>query len=805
MRVTADCCAHRAIARRSGKAAAFRLWVILLLAGLPAAGQPADDDPLPPIDPGGPPAVDWADWQSVPRLFGVSQADLTGGYSFESDITRRRQSYHDHTTVFMELRRLTPAEIGTSRSVGWRVASAFGQATKQGSSESYGQGGGYWLGSESVSEGSYAGPMSLQRDFNVYLSLEDGTGGFMTLNAPAQAWTERFWGSNTRLEAGALRIESFDDVVPRAAHATAFESSWVPFTAPKEAMPFSAQLAIDQTTDEGRGWFRRRAMVQLWPDWNDVELRVEIRVEPDSTVAFEDWRPEGNTAYPNRAGPRPLRIEALLRPKAESPTPEQWAALPEVRRFRFELSGTSREPGVCLNWPSPSGPPFLGIDPEFDLRFDPAIPGATVLSPKGQKAGVRQLAGGDREPRRAWVRLDCFDFGAFADLQVYAELADGREIVGYRKSGEEKQYLIRIPERPSGSRIAKVWRDEHHLTGADQADDDDQPLGDGQKGDGFSAYEEYRGFRVRGAHVSPDPAVKDLFIRNQNKGPVGAACRLLEVTTAEEGRRGLKIWDELTPDEWHASRIMNPNRGATSPRSSEEFQHGILVQTRQGTNGPALFSYADLVANPPRPKNVRSVVVHPLDNTVETIAHEIAHAIGIEHHGDTDYYAEWVVREAPQPDGTVNRWFEEQRYQANVKTGALTPVGSPFRIRVFREGQNLEIRPANGTNVTVAPMPIYVGRRGGEHSGDWYCIMRYNNAGAFIPRDRPIDRILPRPEILVILPGMNPYGLCRSCQGTSSNPRRFGPAHRGDCARQLCVRDNAPLRPAPTGKCPDTP
>lgn len=805
MRLSPDTAGHQGAwhwARRS-----FVGWLVgLLWVGLAALGQSVDDDPLPPIDPGPPPPTDWTAWQSVTGLLGVSQVRTSSGYNFESDITRRRERGEPSVTVFMELRRLTPEELGTTRSVGWKVISAFGEAVTQNSSESYGLGGGYWEGSEVFGAGSYSGPMSLRVDSNVYIRLTDGTGGILTLDSPALSWTERSWGSVSRIdpETSTLRITPFEEVVERPAHGSAFESMWIPYTAPNRAMPFSARASVDQVTQEGRGWFSRQAFVQFWPEWNDVELQVEIHVESDKLTQFEEWRPEGNTGSPSQPGPSPLRIEAVLRPKAESPTPEQWRALPQVRRFRFELSDTSREPGVCMNWPSPAGTNFPTMDPDYDLRLGASVPGVTVLSPKRQKAGVVELAGGDLEPRRGWVQLEAYDFGAHADLRVYAELADGRELVGYRKNGTQKDYVIRIPDRPLGSRIARSWRDKNGVTGADGVDEDDQPAGDGQKGDGYSAYEEYRGFRVQGSHVSPDPTIKDLFVRDENGGPVGAACRLLEVVTTAETAKGLMIWDRLAADEWHSSRIMNPNRSDTSPRSSEEFQHGILVEPNRGTNGPAVISYADVFAEPPRPKNVRSLKVHPLDNTVETIAHEIAHAIGVEHHGEKDFYAEWTVGEALRPDGSTNRWFEEQRFKADSRTGQLAPVSGRYRIRVFREKQTDEIRPSSSV-VTLVPTPVYVAQRGGEHSGDEYCLMRYHNAGAYIAKNRLFDRILPKKTIVVNLPGMNPFGFCGSCRGTGFNPDRFGHATLGDCARQICVRDTAPLRPITAGQCPDEP
>ena len=97
----------------------------------------------------------------------------------------------------------------------------------------------------------------------------------------------------------------------------------------------------------GEGSFQRTASIQFWPDWSDVEVRVVIEDSTMDRTTYENWRPEGNLETPGQGGPRPLRLRATLQPKAENPTPEQLQALPPLRRFRFELSNTSREPGCA--------------------------------------------------------------------------------------------------------------------------------------------------------------------------------------------------------------------------------------------------------------------------------------------------------------------------------------------------------------------------------------------------------------------------------------------------------------------------
>src|SRR5207248_3239469 len=57
-----------------------------------------------------------------------------------------------------------------------------------------------------------------------------------------------------------------------------------------------------------------------------------------------------------------------------------------------------------------------------------------------------------------------------------------------------------------------------------KADDDNTPAGDHFKGDGLTAYEEYRGFRVlekrAAVHIRTNSGIKDLFVHNPDALPV---------------------------------------------------------------------------------------------------------------------------------------------------------------------------------------------------------------------------------------------------------------------------------------------
>lgn len=798
----------RALLRRRGGAAAC--FALTLAAAISAPGQSADEDPLPPLpplEPNPPPPHDWSAWEGVQKLFGFSQASITSTFSYTSDTTRKQQAGEQHTTVFMELVRLGLEEFPNPNAVGWRVTSANGIGTLMSSYSNYALSGGLWLGGEGTVQGSYSGPLSLRLEPTLYLSLQDGSGDFLTLREPPAPWPASFTGSVTERSSSGngVTIRNFAEIEMQDPARSPLEHSGVGFTATRSASSIAGRMAVTGPSGDGSGLgsgsFHRTASVHFWPDWNDVEVRVEIEDSTRPGAPYSDWRPEGNLENPDAGGPRPLRLKATLRPKAEFPTLEQLKAMPSVRRFRFELAETSREPGVCMNWPAPSGDTFPKEDPEYDLRFIATVPAAMQLSPRKSKAGVQPLPGEDPNLPSAWVLLECFDFGAHANLQVYADLADGRSVVGHMKVGEEKRHLIPIPERVAGTIIAQKWREDHQARGADGDDQDDQPTGDGQDGDGFSVYEEYRGFRVNGEHVSLDPAVKDLFVRNFNGGPVAAACRALEVRTAEGGRQGLKIHEKLVASEWHGSRVMNYNRSANSPRSTEEPQHCLLLIPGSAA-GDVIISYADIVRHPRRPKNTERILIHPLDNTVETIVHEMAHAIGVQHHGGSDYWAQWIVLELKGPDGFVRRRFFEQAMESNGETGTLSPSGTPLFIRIFKEGGGAEILPDQSTQVPLPdPVTLFIGKQGGLHSGEESCFMRYNCAKAYVPKLRPLDRILAPRNVVVDPAGTAYYTFCKTCRGTGMNPQRFGHADRGDCLEQLCVRDSAPERTALTGQC----
>ena len=253
----------------------------------------------------------------------------------------------------------------------------------------------------------------------------------------------------------------------------------------------------------------RHARVLLVPVYDNLE--VELAIED-----YDQWRPKGKISDPKKPGNN-LKVRATLKNKDGSP-PED---LPPVARFVFELKDTSREPGICLNWP------LNAKDNDPDLRLA-EFGLAGELSNEDQKFIVKTVPRDEQEQPYATVQVDSYDFGGQSELRVICELEDGREVVGLLDDGKGGKDLVRVPKMDGPGWIAGSWRKQHGVV--DLADNDDEEKVEGQdyKGDGLTLYEEYRGFVENGVHISGDPKKKDLFILNRADVATRSGIALLE-------------------------------------------------------------------------------------------------------------------------------------------------------------------------------------------------------------------------------------------------------------------------------------
>ena len=103
------------------------------------------------------------------------------------------------------------------------------------------------------------------------------------------------------------------------------------------------------------------------------------------------------------------------------------------------------------------------------------------------------------------VRVKCFDYGAHGFLKAEYDYA------GVAASNSDR---ISIPEDDNNNQIADNWERAHNMYKSDDAealawaesDLEGGPTGNSNHGDGYSIFEEYRGFMVKGNHQRTDPS-----------------------------------------------------------------------------------------------------------------------------------------------------------------------------------------------------------------------------------------------------------------------------------------------------------
>lgn len=588
-----------------------------------------------------------------------------------------------------------------------------------------------------------------------------------------------------------------------------------------------------------------RSQLVLFPVYDNLEVEVTIE-------GYAQWRPEGSIAKPGDAG-NTLAARAVLRHKDGQPG----ADLPPVRQFRFELVGTSREPGVCLNWP-------LGAkDDDFDLRLARGPTGGD-LSGKDQKLAVRNPPRDERQQPYADVTIESLDFGGRSELRVICELEDGREIIGLLKDGAGGQDLVRLPRmsRP-GDWVAAAWREHHRVPDLPASHDEEEVKGQDYKGDGFTLYEEYRGFVENGRHVTGDPGKKDFFILNLGAPATREGIELFGRLAQLAVHPRLRDGAEMT----QRDRLMNGNHREAPHRVA---QHGVVLSHvgrgkgggtigLEGADGGKAFRPRDVnwvfVEAPDAPMgafapdNLRQHDLDPADRQrlyASAVAHELLHAVGVEHHGDEPMRVQWAYFQGPDhplnPTGRMR--FTESwsrgpgEFRADAKqTLAGADRGNTLTLLWEDTGEDMlneraaafaaalaaeRSRLAGGTYVaeTAASLAslgrgedfwreylahdgaeapfnfrMFVGRNNGPDSGSETCVMRYYFATAYEAAGK-------ENTFYIIRPGTKQVGqdICTSPAGTGGNAEshppqsRFGAARagRGNCFAQICPNDAIP-------------
>jgi len=526
------------------------------------------------------------------------------------------------------------------------------------------------------------------------------------------------------------------------------------------------------------------------------EEEIEVSVNVD---AYDKWLPQGNLEKAGEAGNK-LQIQFQACQSSD----------PSLKRnvtLDVTLQDVSKEKGVCMNWPE-RGSQNAG------LRILKTIDGKEVN--EGWEVVGQDHARTTEPVESITLTVSSHDFGAYGKLHVVARDETGAE-VKVKINNEEKRDLL-IPRDDNHNHIADAWELAYagDLTGSASDDNDDKPEGKpGTNGDGLTLYEEYRGFRITGgsdtaataatekvtdSHVRTNPKIKDLFVCDLTTGKIaGPGINYFEKIAELHLHR-------LAAQEISDNREVNFNRGSWTATN----QHGLMFLDGPRGSDPEAISYeSDAPFGPPILTRKISVPVggsFSSGDDLATIAHEIGHAVGIAHHGETppDFSAEWWWQ--LEADGTwqlyeqaivgsgSGAWVADPAAPARPIQAYYEPASKGGSPRQFQPGDGGPEGAKNlgGRNTSRSDRwRLWVGAEHGSYSGDQQCIMRYPDKQAYVSKNAP--------TVVRYLPDKGQWKmrdrLCDSNKGKGVNDQnhtpqsRYGTAAVGDCKHQIVIND----------------
>ena len=247
-----------------------------------------------------------------------------------------------------------------------------------------------------------------------------------------------------------------------------------------------------------------------------------------------------------------------------------WVLTPDAKRntpVTFQLTEVSQHPGIAMNFP------VSGADTTADIDF------ATTSVPKVPSKGTKAVS----------VTLNIRDYAA-----------QGKVAISYKTtSGTTRTFHKQIPLDANANELPDVgWNAlANSATGAmnhvsdahpPNSDTDNDPVvtglpTQGMTGDGLTAFEEYRGFLVRGAHRRLHPLRKDLFIVI-DPADDSFDDRITELPLAVHEIRPSEALGQFGPE-------INPNRGTIAGSS---LQRALFARNRLI---PPMYQRADGVVS----------------------------------------------------------------------------------------------------------------------------------------------------------------------------------------------------------------
>ena len=548
----------------------------------------------------------------------------------------------------------------------------------------------------------------------------------------------------------------------------------------------------------------------------------------DGDQAYEQWMPEGYQQTNHQHGnfiDVKVRVESSAKPGVDLSS--------QIRFIKWELpSGeVSRVIGYANNAPTYDHFSF-NVSRETDYRSklaDMQLHLPTELA----DSSVEVLKATSTAANNYTIRVYSFDYGAFAKLTAHVVLADSTEIICMDRTSRSP-YLL-LPKRDEDSKVATYFKKINQVLDKKDVDDDELMPGDDKyPGDGFTLYEEYRGFMENGRHFRGDPRAKDVMIFNTintQRSRDGIATYELVLNnytghsvkthhrfTKEEFGRRRNDWTttEKTAGNEYGVMPIDPDKCLNFnyiPELHVVDQHGIGILKTDKKLGfavaspnvgglcgpPANYDFlvvsadfkddstgwsrtrADVDSNGGITVNPHGASLIITDEYARTVAHEMLHNSGVNHHGDNGEYNN------TKPSDIV--------YMGN----SLWRVNGTHAVKLYWEDapgvpiDTFDIRFVNYLKRWQGSLFISIWH--GTASGFEDCIMRYDNPDAYCKTASSTEiYIIPSRSSHRELSGTH---LCTSGKGTGVNASTHQPMSRysdadegmGNCISQFCVND----------------
>lgn len=567
---------------------------------------------------------------------------------------------------------------------------------------------------------------------------------------------------------------------------------------------------------------------------------------------YSDWRPsagmtENDTGVNAFGKPNLLEIQALLINKS---TGNPASFIPDKITFQLPAAAASAEPGVAMNWP-PKGQ--LASNPPPDLNFDKNVPDNAnfSISGNGKQGSITPLFPSTFGP--VSIMLSPHDWGGWATLNVTATIGDVT-LQGHFQGDPNTNILL--PKRQQGSNIADIWKTQNHISLSTLDSDDSEVDPQGRSdcaGDGFTLYEEYRGFMENGKHIEGDPHNKDFFILNEIGADAEPGIFLFTELTGLTVHKDIQVNEvETGPTPFTVGG--NPQEGTplinfnVGQGAFEIQQHGVLIRTCADIDGdpfdggetkwpggthaqPAIVDFICMQGRDApgtlNPNNTHNGVISAADALLQydlAVSHELLHSVGVLHHGDF-----LQVVEGPQPffligpDNPSNTTghpvfrldAEDVQILDEVTEQDVAPAAYQTALARLSLCAAMLQNPSNYqqsdvtwcqmNNQSLSEQQLWLGIPHGKHSGNDQCVMRYPFAQIYPQSDGTVTS---NTIFYQVRDGTEPFGagLCDSPAGTGINDpnRTIPPSHpqpryfdarpgRGACKTWICVNDVYPL------------